>query len=162
MSSKSCQGTGRAETASQNPGRGTGQSPFFCQNPGWDMDRKIANIFPMISCFTTSFPFQKILFLFQNILFYFRMSSSCFRTSFFLFFVFFKECHFVQGRPGTSRDIYFCSCPGTRFFLSQDVTSLGKTSLHPPSKKYVYIPEKKCILKFGCTFTFELINLSFR
>ena len=87
-------------------GQDTGQSIFFCQNPGRDG----------ISCF----------FLFQNILSCFRTSFNCFRTSFSFFFFFGKVilsrdrkvCHrifspaFVPGQRDNGTRNYFC--PGTK------------------------------------------------
>ena len=88
-SSKSCQGTGRAGTVCQSPGRDTGQNNHYFSvkiRDGTGTGRDNRYFFPMISCFT-SFPVLEILFLFYNILSCIRMSFSCFRTSFSCFLV---------------------------------------------------------------------------
>jgi hypothetical protein len=49
-------GTGRDSMSKYGTGRGTGQSLFFCQNPGRDAGRDGTGkslFFPIISCFRT-------------------------------------------------------------------------------------------------------------
>ena len=95
-------GRGRAGRACQNPERGTGQSLFFCQNPGRDRDG------------TGQARFFSNDFMFYNIFSCFTMYFSCFRTSFlvlelpflvlelpFPVFWFFGVSDIVPGRPGT-------------------------------------------------------------
>ena len=102
-------------------GQDTGQSIFFCQNPGRDG----------ISCF----------FLFQNILSCFRTSFNCFRTSF-SFFFFFGESDFVPGQKSLSQDFFSCICPGTKgqrdkeLFLSRDKGTTGRPILDCPGTSF--------------------------
>ena len=117
-------GTGRDSLSQSGTGRGTRQSPIFCQNPGRNRDGTGQSlIFPTIFCFRTSF--------------------SCLSTSFSCFFVPLGKW-FVPGRPRTegfvpghlllplSRDkrdtgTRKCVCPGTKG--QQDVPSRGNTSM---------------------------------
>ena len=141
-------GTGRDSLSQSGTGRGTRQSPIFCQNPGRDRDGTGQSlIFPTIFCFRTSF--------------------SCLRTSF--------SCFFVSlGRwfcPGTFRDRGFCpgtfapalardkGTPGHEFFFvpgqrdngrsppglsrdfPRDVLSLGNTSSSPGGQLNCRLPD---------------------
>ena len=134
-SSKSCHGTGRAKTASQNPGWDAGQDNhhFFSQNLGRDREGMgqsliFSNDFLFYNIFSVleeTFPVLEHPFLFWNVLFLFQ-------NVFFPVLCFFKEGHFVQGQRVLSQDICFCSCPGTKghrdkiFFLSWDKGTTGR------------------------------------
>ena len=81
-------GTGRDSLSKSRTGRGTGQSLFFCQNPGRD------GIIAIFSCFSTYFPVLEHTFL------VFERPFAVFECLFPVFW-FLGESYFVPGRPGT-------------------------------------------------------------
>ena len=103
---RSCHGTGRTQTVCQNPGTGggKGQSLFFCQILGRDMERD------------RTFTISIHDFLFQNILSSFRTSFPVLECPILSYNVLLESdlSQEVPGQRSLSRDFCSCPCLGTK------------------------------------------------
>ena len=100
-----------------------------CQNPGRDAGQDNHYLFPISSCFRTSFPVLKRTF------FSFRMSFSVLERPFSCFLVSFGKVILSRDDPGQgsySQDFCSCPCPGTKvqqdkeIFLSREKGTMGQ------------------------------------